>query len=446
MNRWLINLLLSSLIAVPCAQASMGLPQIRYALYKDPRAPVADDLQALAQQGNLTATLMLADWLAASPDPKDHDTAHDLYKTAFAEGTGEIAALNGLAKLVNRKEKDRLDHQAYFATALTQYAHDRNFDSVHSTLESFLIYPDQVAPGDVELLIRLYQQACTEHCHPHLYQARLEERRGQTAEAEASYQQAVVEDSRSVVFYFNFLGKTAPDQQSERFKAFASAQKANAAQFSAETLHAFGNTLVSLAETHDPDVIFWLDHAIQAGSTIARVTRINYMLSMETEFGYEETLQLIEQVKDTHPLQARALRASAHMVRSWRNLNPTLAFELLQALITEGSDDAYMRLGVLYSMGGLDESDQFKAIETYRMMAHKGYGPAFYRIGMIYESGRSICQNRPMAWAYAEVALTLGQANAAKLKARIEPAMSADERALAVQTTDTLFNEYGLSR
>lgn len=131
--------LLALLLCAGLTQAA-SLAQVQYRLHLDPSADVEADLRALVERGDQPAMLLLADQLARTGQRQDEAIA--LYQRAFADGHGEIAALAPLAALVERQPDGREAHRAFFAQALQRYPLSRDFATLTTSLDVFLVYPE----------------------------------------------------------------------------------------------------------------------------------------------------------------------------------------------------------------------------------------------------------------------------------------------------------------
>ncbi|MCY1336711.1 hypothetical protein D9M69_225240 [compost metagenome] len=429
-------LALACLLAGEGAQAA-SLPEVRYRLHVDPQADVMDDLRALAARGDATAQLMLADRLAASADEDGIQQALALYKRAFDAGRGQLAALNGLARLSLRNPQRHGTERAFFTRALQQYPHDRDFASLTATLEVFLAYPDEFEADRVAYLVGLYERACVESCIVPSYRAALADKRGQAAQAESYYRRAMLSDARAVDRYYRFLG----ERQDEVFKAYAATLEPGMQALPVEVVQAIGSQLSSIATENDAAVALWLDNAIARGAPSAMISKVSFMMAFADSYSPEDTLALIDRIEASQPQQGKALRASAHMVRNWRTLDPYKSYELIQELLAEGYENAYLTLGELYSMGGLDEVDQVKAIETYKRLADRGSPSAFYRIATIYGRGRGICNDKILAYAYARIAMDYGELGASKYLHELEAEISREDIAKALQARTDIIKD-----
>ena len=197
----------SLLVLLLCAGLTQAasLAQVQYRLHLDPSADVEADLRALVERGDQPAMLLLADQLARTGQHQDEAIA--LYQRAFADGHGEIAALAPLAALVERQPDGREAHRAFFAQALQRYPLSRDFATLTTSLDVFLVYPELFPRAEPQALIELYRRACIDACHLNLYRARLAELNGQQALAESLYLQALREDARAVDRLYQALGE-----------------------------------------------------------------------------------------------------------------------------------------------------------------------------------------------------------------------------------------------
>lgn len=423
------------LAALPGATAqAQSLEQLHYRLHQDAQAQVEEPLRRLADRGDNASRLLLADLLAKGANARQRQEAIELYQAAFDRGQGELNALGRLAALVDRHQLHLAQQRAFFQDALQRFPPTRDLVTIVNALDVFLSYPDLLTTRQAEELIRLYQRACLENCRALTYQAILAEQLGQSEQADAYLRQAAKQDARAVDRYFQRLG----DDAAPKLRALADSLAAQRAQLPLVVVQRLGSLLSNLGDEYDPRVTDWLDHAIQRGSQPALPARISYMMAYSTQHDSHETFALIDRYQSNHPQQARALRASAHLVRNWPTLDPFKAEALIRELIAEGYQNAYLTLGELYSMGGLDEADQFKAIEAYRHLTPQGHAPAFYRLANLYAHGRAICQDKVKAYAYARIAVDFGEQGAAHLLNQLAEQLDTDGLARALEQRNAL--------
>lgn len=427
------------LLACGClgVQAS-SLEQVRYGLHQDARAEVEAPLRQLAARGDTPSQLLLADLLAGQGNSHQLSEAMALYQSAFDEGYGELNALGRLAALLERHPLHQARQRAFFQNALQQYAPGQDLTSLRNTLEVFWVYPDLLDPAHVRSLIELYQRACLENCQVATYRAALAERLGQEEQTDAYLRQALLSDPRALDRFHQRLG----DEPAAPFRALADTLEASRAELPLAVVQRIGALLSNLGDEYDPRVIGWLDPAIERGSVPALHSRIAYMLGHANHHGPDETFALIDRYEQHQSQQARALRASALQVSQWPTLDPFKAQTLIQALIAEGYQNAYLNLGELYSMGGLDEADQFKAIEAYRQLTPTGHASAFYRLATVYARGRAICHDKVRAYAYARIAVDFGEQGAMRLLGQLENEITPAEIAQALSRRDALLREH----
>ncbi len=432
---------LSQVASADTSTDALSMVQLRYFMHQEAQdARVIPSLEKHARKGNLEATHLLAQHLSLSKEIKELRQAAELYEQVFDGGEGNPRVLVDIANLTNRYATLRPEGREDLRRLLPQLRLTADFASVESRLEVFLVYPEIVTTGEVERLIGYYQQACVENCRSRTYQGRLQQSKGNPEEALTQYELAASNDPLAVNLYFDLLGA----EGTSRFTAFADAKKDEATQWTTESLSAMGAKLSSLGDSDPTLAMFWLDEAIKKDSLSARVVKANLMMSFPDLFGAEETLELIGSVAQQSPADGRRLLGSAYLVRSWRILNPHKAHDILQQAIAEGDQEAYMGLGELYSMGGLDEADQVKALEAYRQLTQTGHGPAFYRVATLYEGGRSLCHDPLKAYANAQLALDLGQLNAQALVERVSEKLDPESLARAQQLTAEMRRELGL--
>src|SRR5690606_5243100 len=349
-----------------------------------------------AERGDLESKRLLADVLSGSGVGAKMAEAVQLYKEAFANGRGDVLALAGLARPLERKRRLRGQQRECCRDALGRHQQGYDVRSVTTTLEVSLAYPEFFREGEIERLITLYQRSCLYECYPDIYRASIAEHRGDLAAAEALYIKAMRDDPRAVERYYEMLG----DDRDQRFTAFAESQMGNMDDFHPESAQRIGSTLNGMwieevpeteeeldLEGHDiaeeggappkrseqlgpprvkrqenPNVVAWLDNAIARGPVSALIAQVNYMSRQSQSYSAETAFELIQKVEQSPPLQGKSLRASILMVPGWRTLDPLESQRLSQELIDAGYDRAWLTMGDLYSRGGLDEADQQKSL------------------------------------------------------------------------------------
>ncbi|MBM3103552.1 sel1 repeat family protein [Pseudomonas sp. V1] len=474
MNAMMPSRLLLASLCVACAgavSAGQSLDQIRYALYKDPSANVSGDLRLLSERGDLASKLLLGDVLASTNGANRMEII-DLYKAAFADGHGQIPALTSLARLLDRTPSLQQEQRDWMAQALTRYPATLDPRNASTTLEVFLVYPQLVSTGDAEQLLALYQQSCLLNCRPELFRAVLAERQGDRQGAEHWYQQAARVDVRAIDRYYRFLG----DDQDRAFPVFARSLEPQRSTLAVEIVQRIGSLLESISsvqrvdfeadryarqsaamgpagtqpdaaqlavEKAQRDVLDaalaeahrWRDNAADRGFVPAMVSRANFMISTPTEHNAEETQALIDQVQAREPTRAKALQASFYMVNNWLTLDPQKARALIDELIASNYPDAQLLLAEYYSKGVEDQPDQEKALQIFQAQADAGSTTAWYRMATLHAYGRAICHDPVKAYAYAQVALELGENGARSLIKRLEKTLKKDDidRALAAR-------------
>jgi alginate biosynthesis protein AlgK len=435
MKRLILACLLGALAAGSAQAAS--LQQIQYRLHQDSQADVEADLRVLASRGDRASMQLLADLLAGSADRGKRKEATALYQAAFANGQGQLGALVALANLSERLPNGLDEQRAFFSQAVQRFPATQDLSSVHTSLDLFLVYPELYQPAQVRALLDLHQRACLETCAGPLYRARLAEQQGQRELANNLYLSALRSDARAVERYYQFLG----EEQDDLFPARVKSLLPQVDELPVAVVLAIGSLLSSIPREHDPDVIQWLDNAIARQAEQALVSKANYMMSAPQSYSAEEVFPLIERIELTRPQEGRALRASAYLVRTWRSLDPFKAEAIIQALLAEGYQNAYLNLGELYSMGGLDQVDQTKAIASYRVLAARGVPSAFYRIATLYGGGKGICHDKVKAYAYAKIAVDNGELGARKYLKELAQQISPQQLNQALQARNGIISE-----
>ena len=453
------------------AQAARSIEQIRYALFKDPAAPVEEDLRWLADRDDRAAQHLLGNQLALSP-AKSRE-AVQVYQASFDMGRGDISALGALARLLDRMPRLRLEYAEYMRESLQHFAQSRDIGNLNTSLEVFVTYPALFSREQAQLLITLYKRACLLQCSSDLYRAVLAEHLGRVDEAKTWYERAMSSDVRAVDRYYNLLG----EQQDLLFAAFARNQVGHLNRIPVEVVHRIGTKLDNISaertvglryplppepgqlerlpeterakrraqidqvrseienesKTLRGDALIWFNNAVNRDWVPAMVAKVNFMTSSPTEYSSAETEALIDQIAQSEPTRAKALRVSLYLVTSWTTLDPYKAQTLIDELAVAQYRDARLLQGDLYSHGGLDEPDQHKALAIYQALAAGGSSTAYYRMASVYSSARAICYDAVKAYAYARVAVDYGDNRAHNLVRELERRMSLRdiEKALA---------------
>jgi len=446
------------------ALAGQSLEQVRYALFKDPAAPVEADLRLLAAKGDRASKHLLGNVLAS--DQSKVNEAVVFYKEAFDDGHGEIPALSSMARLMDRNPRLRLENLDYVRGAVRRYPQERDVRNLATTLEVFVAYPEFFSPVDVARMITLYERSCLLDCRGPFYRAVLAQRDGQVEQAKHLYEQAMMFDVRAVERYYNLLG----EQRDPLFAAFAQTQVEKIDRMPVEIVHSIGAQLDGLSNTRavglryplahsraelrqlpqaEADVLkaaddetksqieneskqlrgqaaIWIDKAVERGFVPAMVAKVNSMTAVPAEHSSDAAMALIERIEQSEPTRAKALRVSVLLINTWPSLDPVKAHGLIEELIAARYPDGPMLLGDLYSHGGLDEPDQYKALDIYQGLAANGAPGAYYRIASVYASSRAICYDPVNAYAYARTAVELGDNRARTLMLELERRLPRD--------------------
>lgn len=480
---------LSLAIAGP-AQAARSLEQIRYALFQDNLAPVEEDLRALAARGDLGATRLLGEVLA-SRSPANTARAIELFKQAFAEGRGDIGALVPLARLVDYKPRWQQANRAYMEQALQRFKAGRDFISVDTRLEVFLVFPELFDAAQVTQLIDLYDRACLVYCHAPLYRAVAAARASDTESADRWFRLAVESDPRAVYRYYDFLGEA----RNQRFRAFAEQLAPRMATLPVDLVQRIAQQLTevrnaeisaynnsrplsraqtdeekqarelkaqahaSLIEQLDREVLQWLDNAIARDFGPAMVSKANFLMTAPDRYGPEPVVDLVQRLEQRQgqnlslsmaereqpitPQHIKALRARLHMVL-WRTLDPHLSQRLIAELQAEHYPEATLLEGDMYNQGVLDEPDQERALALYLQEARAGSINALMRIARLYTYGRAICRDNAKAYTFAFAAQELGDQRAAALTQALGSRLTPEQRTAATRDGNRLIEEFAL--
>lgn len=440
-----IAILLAGALVPPAAEA--GLPSIRHSLEQQPgllrddseagRLAMAE-LESLATMGVAGAQAMLAAEYSRRNSWQDMRTAAEYYRKAF--NAGQTLVIGDFARMVNKRPALAAAEKPWFAGALGSYRWHESFASVRTTLDVYAAIPDIIGNRQAAELYRLYEMACLEDCNSAYFRAVIADRRGLASLAANEYALAATQSLRGMNAYFDFLGRD--EQRKENFEAFAAGLEAEADSLPSSVVAGIAARLQTLNEEFNPVVVAWLDRAIAMGVEESVIDRIEYMLALPDAFSYDDTAALIEGVRRTHPVRADLLKASMMTTLAWSRLDPEGARDLLEALKSAGAEEAWIGMGELYTMGGLDEVDQFAAIREYDFAAARGNGAAFQKIAQIYRQGRSICIDRARAYVYGEFAQTLGEHKASVFLAELKPRLSVEDNSRLDELREELQQRY----
>lgn len=461
------------------ALAEQSLEQIRYALFRDPAAPVEADLRLLAAKGDRASQHLLGNVLASNQSKVNEAVA--FYKLAFDDGRGEIPALSSMARLMDRNPRLRLENLEYFRGAIRTYPQERDVRNLATTLEVFVSYPEFFSPADVTRMIDLYERSCLLDCRGPFYRAVLAQRDGQLEQAKRLYEQAMMFDVRAVERYYDLLG----EQRDPLFAAFAQTLVEKINSMPVEIVHSIGAQLDGLSNTRTVGLRYplahsredlrklpqaeadalkaaddetktrieneskglraqaavWIDNAVERGFVPAMVAKVNTMTSVPAEHSSDAAMALIDRIEQSEPTRAKALRVSVLLINTWPSLDPVKAHGLIEELTDAGYPDGPMLLGDLYSHGGLDEPDQYKALDIYQGLAAKGSPGAYYRIASVYASSRGICYDPVNAYAYAKTAVEYGDSRARTLLLELERRLPRDTIAQGLLAQTHLLKE-----
>jgi len=423
---------LTLLLPMQPLHAATSLRQIQYQLAKNPQAQVIPELRELAQQGQQQAMLMLAGRLANSISLHDVEEARQWYQRLYRSNPTNTTVLAELAQLeANRPARQRQD-PAFLRWASAQFDYRENLENTIAALELTMAYPDLYQASQVDEMLGLYGRACHERCQWLFYSAEVLRQRGNAFEAKFFYEASMKINPRAIRPYLQLMGADS----TQAFIDYSRKLQSGIPKMPLPIVVAIGSSLASLPKVAVADINVWLDNAISRGAVEAMVAKANYMLGRSWEFTEEPVVELIHAVESRSPLDAKRLWAQAHLVRTWRVLNPQRSYELIQELIAIGDRQAWMVMGELYSMGGLDEADQNAAVQSFSRLAEQGYSPAIFRIAQIYASGRSICHDKPRSLAYARLASRLDEPGAAELVANLSAELNQQQldAAATIQT------------
>lgn len=427
--RLIVNMIVLSLVsggamaAIP--ELEGGMVDVRYRLYRNAQDDVFNQLERLVDSGYPDARLTLADLLAERDDMASVQRAVQLYKQSFNEGYGVVRALSSMVQLVGQYPGMVDEERAFFQASLQGFAWARDPESVRTALEVFLVYPALFANHSMESLIALHERSCIENCNGTLYLAAYRAESGDMEQAESLYFEAAKVSPRAVRLYANWIEKG--DGKLERLKTFAERLKPFIEEMSPGAIQQIGSRMRAYSTEYDREVMFWFDQAAQKGIIGARINKVQYMLSYPDHYSYQEAEAEFVQILPVDPVQGQLLQASALTVRQWKHLNPPKAHQILTELYNAGHTEATLGLGDLYSMGGLDEVAQRKAIDMYEQAAVAGAFVGYQKIAVIYRSGRGICHSKPYALAYSRLAGSYDEALSGDFIRSLSEEMSPEE-------------------
>tara|TARA_R100000322_G_scaffold165709_3_gene131292 strand:- start:1135 stop:2502 length:1368 start_codon:yes stop_codon:yes gene_type:complete len=433
------------LLSLATSTATAGLSGLRYQLSLEPGkfwevSAEADQfrksLRGLAEFGVADAQMLLADQFASSGSFAHLRQSAHWYQEAYANGRTD--APGALARVVSRKPLPSAELLPYFRGIVPSLSPEKDFDSLLSLLEIQFSYPE-LADARADRLLKLYKRACINTCFHDLFGARAAELNNRDEDARRLYRQAARSSGRGVNAYFDFLERY--EDRDSRFNAFSDELSDSAEALSPDVIQSVAGKLQSINSDFSPAVLAWLDLAVEKGAPNAAINRIEYMLGLPESFSFDQTEQRITAVATSFPTEAKLLRAQLLTTRAWKRLDPFTAYDLLKDLQSRGVTEAHVGLGDLYSMGGLDEVDQFQAIEEYKKAAKKGYASAFYKIASIYRFGRSMCNDALLSHAYGRMALMLGEEKAEEFVQTLSTELSQTEASQA----DHLYRELVLA-
>jgi len=112
----------------------------------------------------------------------------------------------------------------------------------------------------------------------------------------------------------------------------------------------------------------------------------------------------------------------------------------LRALAEKGEAKAQYRLGVLYDKGQGVKQDRAKAARWYTKAAKQGFIPAQYNLAILYYNGQGVEQDLVLAYAWLQVTIARGyrQAKTARdaVAAQMTPKQVKDAKEMARKILD----------
>ncbi|WP_041523928.1 SEL1-like repeat protein [Gilvimarinus agarilyticus] len=418
-----------------------GVENVLYQLYLDPDAEVDDELELLAQRGSRSAALLLAQRWSRSSNFSQLADSVKWYVKAFDAGRGDVAALAGLAQVGNQVPyfHDRVGH--ILRAAQAQYAVDLSPQTVRSTLDIYLMYPELFSSSDVDRLLSLHRRGCVENCFYATYEAQQLLLAGKQSDAVSLFESAMESDPRVVALLASMWGESGRDKLVE----LAEKNVERIDDYSPDSVEALALEVSSSSTDKDAVILRWVDAAIDTGSHYSLMAKAEYMMERPQTYDYPPALEIIEKVQLESESDALYLASQAHLIYQWRILNPARAEQELDLLAATKPVQAQFAKAQLYSMGGLDEPNPDRAIAIYQQLITQRNIQAFYRLATLYNGAPAVVRDKAQAFGYASVASELGDKQASYMVQRLNQELTGIERAEAVQLRNRLMAEMELT-
>ncbi len=429
MRRVCVRLMLvGNLVAIALTPSQLwgmeSVESISYRLYLGDEEKADDNLQILADNGDVTAAALLAERWSRSSNFDLLLRAQSLYVEAYDKGRGDISALSGLAKLGASNEyfyqtvhAQMLDLKKY-VLASESFAHTR------VVLDVFLSYPDVFTQNEVQQALTLYERSCIRNCAAQLYRARLAEFNGDHDIALRKYELAMKQDSRAVDFYLKLKGEAGVSELTH----YAKSNSQHIDQYCPECIAKIAQEIRWNTSSDEAVVIQWLDVAGQQGSLAAMISKVEYMMDRPDIYSFEPVLSDIESVRLLSPEEAVYLESQALQIYQWRILNPAQSKTLIESLYLTRPVKAKFALAQLYKAGGLDEPNPAAAMEIYQDLIDSKQVIAFYRMASMYDGAPGVARDVVKSYGYARVASEFGVEKATLLQAKLGEEITEQQR------------------
>jgi TPR repeat protein len=418
----------------------LSLENLKYDVFQGKELAI-DKLIGLAQRGDPSSQIYLADYLVEKGNLIDRNKALFWYKTAFKQGQGDITVLKRIVRLSGVIELERKKIIPWLAIAITKFDFYASTLTVDTLLEVFYYFPELFEIEKVMPLILSHQASCIELCLADLYKARLLEHNNDDTSALEIYRKAVKVDSRAVHKYFALL----KDDRNSKFRQLAKELESAIDELTPDTTVAIGENLINLVEydddgkpIHDPKVDFWLDSGVRLEVSAAYKSKIQYIFLFPSLYTANILTELIELYAVQNKLWAEYYLGLSYTVLEWRNINPTEARATFDALIIREFWPAYLGLANLKSKGMEDEVDHVKAIEIYELASQKGITSADYQTAVIYGRSKGICRDYVKAYAHNSLAINNGIIAAISYQDILKTKLSDTELVLANKYAEQL--------
>lgn len=411
-------LLICILLWLPGWCSALGLPDIKFILKQDPDLfwveseqahKLRQKLRLIADRGVGEAQILLAEQLS-----RGHSTTHFSEALVWFErgyANGQRRAVFQMMELIETSPRFIDELRPFFTRNVSQLQWASFPDDTRATLEILFVYPDlhsSVSTQEdyhsfIDRLLKKHARACLSNCDLSLLSAKQSEMLKQMDNALAYYKLSALESRRGVRALYKFLQQFSNGQTV--FEDFAQHTEQNLDTLPLDATQEIATFLTRNVKKNNELIIRWYDAAYRKGAESSVIGKIDYMLSHPEYFSHDEVRDLVESIQISFPTDYALLEAKRLFTREWKRLNPKRSYALLRPLLQRELPAAYVVLGDLYSMGGLDEVDQQAAIAAYERAAAGGDLRAISKLRKLFLTGRGICRDKGKGHAYAKLEL-----------------------------------------